>query len=232
MEQSAPLGHVESSSRLRACAVCVKAKSKCLPHPELKGTSQRCHRLRKQCFSHERPSRKRTRKPTRVSQMEQKLDGLVSLISSGQSILQAIPPSQPASGSLPRSPISMNSNASTTGPSTTRPSSKACSLLIAIAQPVSVSGGIARVDLARCTAAKTLLAEADEREAEHMLSEFKANMTEQFPFVVIRSETTSQFLLHERPLLWILDYIFRIKYRDSITVEFSLSASKLYSSLE
>ena len=202
MGQCAPLGHVEGSSRLRAFAVCVKAKSKCLPHPEFEATSQWCHRLKKQIFSHERPSCKRARRLTRVSQMEDKLDGLVSLIPSGQSILQAIPPRQSANGSLPRSPTSMNSNASTTGTSTKRPSSKACSPLIAIAQPVSVSGGIARVDLARCTAAKALLAEADEREAEHLLSELKANMTEQYPFVVTRPETNQQFLLHKRPLLW------------------------------
>ena len=45
-------------------------------------------------------------------------------------------------------------------------------------------------------------AEPDEREAEIFLLEFKTNMTEQFPFVVIHPEETSQSLRSEKPLLW------------------------------
>ena len=44
--------------------------------------------------------------------------------------------------------------------------------------------------------------EPDEQEAEIILREFKTNMTEQFPFVVIDSDSTSQSLHSERPLLW------------------------------
>ena len=44
--------------------------------------------------------------------------------------------------------------------------------------------------------------EPDEQEAEILLLEFKKNMTEQFPFVVIDSDSTSQSLHNERPLLW------------------------------
>ena len=134
--------------------------------------------------------------------MEQKLDGLVTLLTSAQSTLQAVPSNQEALGSFPRSPVSLDFNATINGPSATRPSSKGYNRRVAIAQPVSVSGGTAPVDLARGTAAKVMVAETDEREAENMLSEFRANMTEQFPFVIIHPDTTSQFLFEERPLLW------------------------------
>ena len=44
--------------------------------------------------------------------------------------------------------------------------------------------------------------EPDDQEAELLLLEFKTNMTEQFPFVVIAPDSTSQSLQHEKPLLW------------------------------
>lgn len=44
--------------------------------------------------------------------------------------------------------------------------------------------------------------EPEEQEAETLLLEFKENMTEQFPFVVIHPNSTSKSLHHERPVLW------------------------------
>ena len=49
---------------------------------------------------------------------------------------------------------------------------------------------------------RNLSVEPDDREAELLLLEFKTNMTEQFPFVVIAPDSTSQSLLHEKQLLW------------------------------
>ena len=49
---------------------------------------------------------------------------------------------------------------------------------------------------------RNLSVEPDDREAELLLLEFKTNMTEQFPFVVIAPDSTSQSLQHEKPLLW------------------------------
>ena len=48
----------------------------------------------------------------------------------------------------------------------------------------------------------SLSVEPDGQEAEILLLEFKTNMTEQFPFVVISPEKTSQSLQQEKPLLW------------------------------
>ncbi|CAD6590339.1 MAG: hypothetical protein ASARMPRED_004732 [Alectoria sarmentosa] len=157
----------------RACALCVKAKAKCTPHPDIEGVCQR-----------------------RVAQLEQKLDGLVTLLTSNQSTLAMAPLSQ-ASGVLsPTSPVSLNSNASTAEPST--------------ATPQSISSDRETTDLTFAPAAENVSVTSQEvpqlkpdgQEAEILLLEFKTNMTEQFPFVVIDSDSTSQSLHNERPLLW------------------------------
>ena len=57
-------------------------------------------------------------------------------------------------------------------------------------------------ELVRVATDRTLSVEPNEQEAEIMLLEFKVNMTEQFPFVVIPTDSTSQSLQRERPLLW------------------------------
>lgn len=206
--QSVPSPSRQSS--IRACAMCVKAKAKCTPHPAVEGVCQRCHRLKKQCFLHERPSRKRTRtsKPTRVAQLEQKLDGLVTLLTSNQSASQTTPLSQASGIPLPRSPMSLDSNASTAGLSIATPQSIN---LDAETTAVKILGGaIAPADLVCTTTVEKLsiacqgMSQLDphEQEAQDLLLEFKKNMTEQFPFVVVDPYITSQSLHQERPLLW------------------------------
>ena len=109
--------------------------------------------------------------------------------------------------SLPRSPVSLDSNEFTAGPST----AATRSIISDETNPVeSVNGGVAHFDLqcAASAASSSIIAqrvshsEPDEREAEIFLLEFRSNMTEQFPFVVIRPEETSQSLRSEKPLLW------------------------------
>ena len=182
--------------------------------------SRRCHRLKKECFSHERPSRKRTRtsKPTyvpklpflylsatdvhfrRVAQLEQKLDGLVSLLTSNQSTLQPNPINQLPSGMFPRSPVSLDSNASVAGPSTATPPSN--SLDQATSSVKDLSSETVSNEVSRDATFGDLSMEPGGQEAESLLLEFQENMTEQFPFVVIHPDSTSQSLHHERPLLW------------------------------
>ena len=106
-------------------------------------------------------------------------------------------PLSQASGVLsPTSPVSLNSNASTAEPST--------------ATPQSISSDRETTDLTFAPAAENVSVTSQEvpqlkpdgQEAEILLLEFKTNMTEQFPFVVIDSDSTSQSLHNERPLLW------------------------------
>ena len=143
----------------------------------------------------------------RVAQLEQKLDGLVTLLTTSQPTLQTTSENQACTVSLPRSPVSCDSNQSTAGPSTAATQS----IISDETNPVeSVNDGVAQFDL-QCTVSAANLpivtqevsrVEPDERQAEILLLEFRSNMTEQFPFVVIRPEETSRSLRSEKPLLW------------------------------
>lgn len=165
----------------------------------------------KQCFVHDRPTRKRTRtsKPTyvpsppspevpfpcvtdllfrRVAQLEQKLDGIVTLLTSNQSTSQQISLGKVSGVPLPRSPISLNSNASTAGPSTATPPSTEMDGKTATVQTTDSSTSSS--ELVRVATDRTLSVEPNEQKAEIMLLEFMVNMTEQFPFVVIPTDST------------------------------------------
>ena len=181
--------------------------------------SCRCHRLKKQCFLTERPPRKRTRtsKPTyvpspifishatnvmfrRVAQLEQKLDGLVTLLKSNQSTLPAYSSDQTPGVSLPKSPVSLESNVSTARPSTTAPQSIISDEGITA---VHISNGIILPNGPVGSATNSNFSiEPDDEEADLLLLEFKTNMAEQFPFVVIAPQSSTQSLKYERPLLW------------------------------
>ncbi len=183
--------------------------------------------MKKQCFFHERPSRKRTRtsKPTyipspfafvfatdllrrRVAQLEQKLDGLVTLLVSKETSSQMVPLGQVSGSFMPRSPVSLDTTASRTEPSISAPPS--INLDREISGLKSLDCGIAPADFpSATTAGKSSVTsrgssqfEPDELEAELLLLEYKTNLAEQFPFVVLHLNSTSQSLQHESPLLW------------------------------
>ena len=136
----------------------------------------------------------------RVAQLEQKLDGLVTLLTSNQSTLQANPSSQAEGDFVTRSPVSLKSNASTVGPSTAAPTSMTLNGGMTTVQ--NITDSILPNDLVGGATDRSLSVEPDDQEAELLLLEFKANMTEQFPFVVVAPDSTSQSLQHEKPLLW------------------------------
>ncbi|KAG7056027.1 Zn(II)2Cys6 transcription factor [Colletotrichum scovillei] len=74
----------------RACTNCSRAKCKCILRP-VGGACERCHRLGKSCQP-SNPIRKRSKKPpsSRTAQLEEKLDGLVTLLrQSGRPTLSA-----------------------------------------------------------------------------------------------------------------------------------------------
>ncbi|KAM7193295.1 hypothetical protein V8F20_008490 [Naviculisporaceae sp. PSN 640] len=69
----------------RACATCARAKSRCIPGPNANGGKcERCHRLDKPCSSQTpAPPRKRKEpKPTRVAELERKLENLTARLES------------------------------------------------------------------------------------------------------------------------------------------------------
>ncbi|KAK3375304.1 hypothetical protein B0H63DRAFT_275190 [Podospora didyma] len=72
----------------RACATCARAKSRCIAGPDgAAGNCERCHRLKKPCSSQTpAPPRKRKEpKPTRVAELERRLEDLSARIESAQS---------------------------------------------------------------------------------------------------------------------------------------------------
>ena len=104
--------------------------------------------------------------------------------------------------------MSLDSNASTAEPSTvTPPSTDLEGETLAL---TSLNGSTAPAGFLSAPAAKNSVVtrrvpsqlEPDEHEVETLLLEFKKNLAEQFPFVVLDLDSTSQKLRHERPLLW------------------------------
>ncbi|KAK3322363.1 hypothetical protein B0H66DRAFT_554131 [Apodospora peruviana] len=90
----------------RACATCARAKSRCIPGPDPNGGKcERCHRLDKPCSSQTpAPPRKRKEpKPTRVAELERRLEDLTARIESttrrqsSQPLSQGQAPSPPSS---------------------------------------------------------------------------------------------------------------------------------------
>lgn len=125
---------------------------------------------------------------------------MVTLLTSNQSTSQQISLGKVSGVPLPRSPISLNSNASTAGPSAATPPSTGMDGRTATVKTTDSSTSSS--ELVRVATDRTLSVESNEQEAEIMLLEFKVNMTEQFPFVMIPTDSTSQSLQRERPLLW------------------------------
>ncbi|KAF6830530.1 tRNA processing endoribonuclease [Colletotrichum plurivorum] len=95
----------------RACTTCAKAKSRCIPGPERSnkcerttpnGRISRCHRLRKPCGSQipAPPRTKRDPKPTKVAELEKRLDELTTQLgaTAGGSPGPAIGSGVPATG--------------------------------------------------------------------------------------------------------------------------------------
>ncbi|KAK4123769.1 hypothetical protein N657DRAFT_573578 [Parathielavia appendiculata] len=77
----------------RACATCAKAKSRCIAGPKGQDKCERCHRLQKPCSSQTpAPARKRKEpKPTRVAELERRLEDLTARIESVQRLGQTEP---------------------------------------------------------------------------------------------------------------------------------------------
>ncbi|KAK4157889.1 hypothetical protein C8A00DRAFT_11257 [Chaetomidium leptoderma] len=77
----------------RACATCARAKSRCIAGPGGQEKCERCHRLRKPCSSQTpAPTRKRKDpKPTRVSELERRLEDLTARIETAQRLELAAP---------------------------------------------------------------------------------------------------------------------------------------------
>lgn len=78
-----------TKERARACVYCNKSKTKCIwPGEPGVGACTRCARLRRQCTVPHYAERRRRGPSTRVGQLEEKIDGLVSLLNASRQIQQ------------------------------------------------------------------------------------------------------------------------------------------------
>lgn len=95
-----------TKERQRACAYCNKSKTKCIwPGEPGVGACRRCTRLRRRpCTVPHHGERRRRGPSTRVGQLEEKIDGLVSLLNASRQIQQQS--SAPESASTSEHPAS------------------------------------------------------------------------------------------------------------------------------
>ncbi|KAL1852818.1 hypothetical protein Daus18300_012062 [Diaporthe australafricana] len=87
---------IKANKGPKACATCAKAKSRCIPGPA-DDVCERCHRLNKPCSAQTPapPRKRKAPKPTRVAELEKRLEDLSARVESRQ----ALPPTPSDSGS-------------------------------------------------------------------------------------------------------------------------------------
>ncbi|GJC94544.1 Zn(II)2Cys6 transcription factor [Colletotrichum higginsianum] len=192
----------------RACTNCSRAKCKCILRP-VGGACERCHRLSKTCQP-SNPIRRRSKKPpsSRTAQLEEKLDGLVTLLrQSGRPDLPAdlgvdfnIP------GVIPSSSSTATAKAVREPSSDMRRSSEFFS---------ASSRGDGGNDRTRADSLPTPTQTASPEgpgygdelpspdEAEALFEAFRGQNLKYFPFLNFRATMTAQELRAERPFLWI-----------------------------
>ncbi|KAF2807184.1 uncharacterized protein BDZ99DRAFT_500451 [Mytilinidion resinicola] len=180
----------------QACTSCAQSKCKCIIRP-VGGACDRCHRLNKQCRPIEAIRRRNPKRPAvnKTARLEQKLDGLVSLIKSGalSSTVDISPQDMRSLGNTtPRGTINMD----TVTPDYIQPLGG--SLL-----GVTDAGTLENSSTTPTTDSIRASYEPSQVEAEQYLASFRTYKSRGFPFVHIPSTTTASHLKQERPFLWL-----------------------------
>ncbi|KAI1801524.1 hypothetical protein F4811DRAFT_459927 [Daldinia bambusicola] len=186
----APYGH--------ACMSCAQSKCKCIIRP-IGGPCERCHRLNRECRpgesirrrNHKRPAVAKTKK---AAQLEEKLDGLISLIKTGAS-----------GGSVVASPLLPVSTA------ISPPNSNAHTELNTHPYRQLGRGSPSTTSDNNTQSIPDLTADSDcfssykpsIADAEECLSNFRTDKLKYFPFINITSKMTANQLRRERPFLWL-----------------------------
>ncbi|KAK3906352.1 protein priB [Staphylotrichum tortipilum] len=107
----------------RACSTCARAKSRCIAGPARQEKCERCYRLRKPCSSQTpAPPRKRKEpKPTRVSEIERRLEDLTARIESVHRLGPAAPSPPDSDHYPPAAPLPQAASHAPTYPITIAP---------------------------------------------------------------------------------------------------------------
>ncbi|KAH8880399.1 hypothetical protein GQ53DRAFT_669908 [Thozetella sp. PMI_491] len=161
----------------KACTTCAKAKSRCIPGPD-EGKCERCYRLGKSCGSQipAPPRPRKTPRPTRVAELERRLQDLTSRLESAQV------PSLPVAEAAREIMTDMKGHSNGIHPfKHLFPSPSA-------------------LDTARPTYHAPGWPEGEEAEA--FLRLYKTNMTHLFPFAIVPPHMTAAQLRMQKPFFW------------------------------
>lgn len=170
-------------------------------------TLSECHRLNKEC----RPSvtvRKRNAKrsaSSKIAQVEEKLDGLVSLLKSAtQSTPIVADPNSTATWDVGSdNDIQVNSTTPSHGQIEGSRNGVSCDFLPDPTPLISSTTGSESPSCHSLTSAVPCAFEPSPYEAEEYLGIFRTQKSKYFPFIYIPSTISAQQLLQERPFLWL-----------------------------
>ncbi|KAF2841851.1 hypothetical protein M501DRAFT_355129 [Patellaria atrata CBS 101060] len=203
----------------RACQTCAVAKAKCIPRAgtNLKDKCTRCHRLSKICVPQPEPVAKKRVPRTRVARLEQKLDGIMSLLSSHEEQAVATPHVNPSVRNrenqdciIPNRSNSLHGqrSAQSQGNFGASNSSKGQALLrnsVAHSQGYSVFG-LHTPPVSEGQSPSTLAQFPDDlmswSEAEALFASFKNTSSQYFPFVPVSDEISAAELFEKKPFLF------------------------------
>ncbi|KAK1714396.1 hypothetical protein BDP67DRAFT_618253 [Colletotrichum lupini] len=195
----------------RACTNCSRAKCKCILRP-VGGACERCHRLGKSCQP-SNPIRKRPKKPpsSRTAQLEEKLDGLVTLLrQSGRPNLSA-----DLGVDIHLSGGSVSSSSTTAAAAAAAEAARRQSSEMGDVHGAGGEGGGGfdsaqhfgkgdRRDRGASLPTPTQTASPkNPDEAEALFEAFRGQNLKYFPFLNFKATMTAEELRGERPFLWI-----------------------------
>ncbi|KAK1993065.1 hypothetical protein LX36DRAFT_268945 [Colletotrichum falcatum] len=197
----------------RACINCSRAKCKCILRP-VGGACERCHRLSKPC----QPSntvRRRSRKPrsSRTAQLEEKLDGLVTMLRqsgrpdlpAGLGVDVAVHRAPRPAAAAPAAVISPSATAAMTPSSSELGDARARGRANPFPTPTMSQADNSPEGTGSGTGFE--YGDADDlpspAEAETMFEGFRDRSLKAFPFMCFGDATTARALRAERPFLWL-----------------------------
>ncbi|KAJ9402483.1 transcriptional regulator family: Fungal Specific TF [Paecilomyces variotii] len=181
----------------RACRICAVAKARCVPSAVDGTKCERCHRLKKECVM-QTPSATRRRKAprTRVAQLEQKLDNIVTLLTSNRTTPADEEQVQDrADPSYTGIPAAASSNTQSGSASSIPDATAAC------LQPASLSRSPDPGPPHQFYGSAPLPPPPVELNEETCLNLFRMRMAEHFPFVMIDSKVSVHELRRDKPFL-------------------------------
>ncbi|KAG6320626.1 hypothetical protein E4U22_003065 [Claviceps purpurea] len=191
--------HPISQKGPKACTTCAKAKARCIPRADGGEKCERCHRLKKDCFSRlpAPPRVKKRPKRSRVAELEKRLDELSSQFEGAQ------PSNTSVSNATSCSPTS--SRLSISKPSERSERSDMYSFEHLFPSPSPTAGGSDGHQESAWSPEIMKVLESPwplASEGEMLLMVYRDMFAHLFPFVIIPRDMSSVDLRAQRPFVW------------------------------